>query len=129
MTGAKVAFEYVVLRAVPRVDRGELINVGVVVYSQGHDFLGCASHLDETRLRAIDAAADVATIRGVLESLTAVCRGDAGDRDPSAAGPARARFGWLAAPRSTVVQPGPIHSGLTADPAAELDRLMHRLVL
>lgn len=126
---AKAAFEYVVLRAVPRVDRGELINVGVVVYSQGHDFLGCSSHVDEARLRAIDATADVVTIRAVLDALSAVCRGDADDRDPSAGGPARARFGWLAAPRSTVVQPGPIHTGMTADPAAELDRLMRRLVL
>lgn len=153
---ARSAFEYVVLRAVPRVDRGELINVGVVVYSQGHDYLGCATHLDEPRLLALDPGVDVDEIRAALGALEVLCRGRDAEGAPPAPGPAgergatgadpagrrrevtpdrpadqsrRVRFGWLAAPRSTVVQPGPIHTGLTRDPAAELDRLVARLVL
>jgi hypothetical protein len=125
--GDLVPFEYAVLRAVPRVDRGECVNVGVVLYCQAHDFLGCALHVDGDRIRALDASADVAAVEGVLAGIRAVCAGDeAAGR--AAAGPPRARFGWLTAPRSTVVQPGPVHPGLTADPAADLERLVARLV-
>jgi hypothetical protein len=120
-------FEYAVLRAVPRVDRGECVNVGVVLYCQARDFLGCALHLDAARLRALDAGVDVAAVQASLAGVHAVCLGDAAG--VGAAGqPARVRFGWLTAPRSTVVQPGPVHAGLTTDPAADLERLLTRLV-
>lgn len=125
--GDRVPFEYAVLRAVPRVDRGECVNIGVVLYCQAHDFLGCALHVDSDRLRALDPAVDVAAVEGVLAGVRAVCGGDA-VAGGAAAGPPRVRFGWLTAPRSTVVQPGPVHPGLTADPAGELERLVARLV-
>ena len=120
-------FQYVVLRVVPRVDREEFLNVGVVVHSQSADFLGCASHVDEDRLRALAPGLDVAAVRSALETVRHVCAGDdaAGD---AAGAPMSQRFGFLSAPRSTVVQPGPIHGGSTADPEAELAHLLDRLV-
>lgn len=124
---ALVPFEYALLRAVPRVDRGEQVNIGVVLYSQATDFLGCALHVDPARLRALDPAVDVEQVEAVLAGVRAVCHGDAAAL-AAAAEPPRVRFGWLTAPRSTVVQPGPVHSGLTADPAADLARLLDRLV-
>jgi hypothetical protein len=120
------AFEYAVLRAVPRVDRGEFVNVGVVLYCQGRAFLGCAVRVDPDRLRALDPQADVEAVEAALAAVHAVCTGHAAGR--AAHEPLRARFGWLTAPRSTVVQAGPVHSGLTSDPAADLDRLLTRLV-
>jgi hypothetical protein len=118
-------FEYAVLQAVPRVERGECINVGVVLYSQDLDFLDAVVHVDETRLRSLDRAVDVAAVR---EALDAVCRACAGE-GPAGRTPLRQRFGWLTAPRSTVVRAGPIHTGKTGDPAAELARLHQVLVL
>jgi hypothetical protein len=122
-----MGFQYVVLRCVPRVDREEFVNVGVVLYSHEADFLACASYVDETRLRALASEVDVAAVRSALAATDAVCRGDvsAGAAGRAALG---TRFGFLSAPRSTVVQPGPIHGGLTRDPAAELDRLLTTLV-
>jgi hypothetical protein len=122
-----VVFEYALLRAVPRVDRGEFVNIGVVLYSQGHDFLGCAAGLVPDRLRAIDPQIDLDAVAAALDGICAVCEGRP-TAGASATGSPRARFGWLTAPRSTVVQAGPVHSGLTADPAAELARLVVRLV-
>jgi len=121
------AFEYAVVRVVPRVDRGESINAGVLLYCRARDYLGAVAYLDEQRLRALDPAADVDAVRAALDSLTDTC-------GPDGAGPAAAeqigrRFRWLTAPRSTVVQTGPVHTGLTDDPAAELDRLLRQLVL
>jgi Protein of unknown function (DUF3037) len=120
-------FQYVVLRCVPRVDREEFANVGVVLYCQDAAFLDCASHVDDARLAALGAAVDVDAVRSALEAATAVCRGE-----PSAHAAGRAplgtRFGFLSAPRSTVVQPGPIHGGLTSDPGARLTRLLATLV-
>jgi DUF3037 family protein len=121
-------FEYVVLRVVPRVDRGESINGGVVVYCRALDFLGCRVHLDRARLAALDASADPALIERALASVSDVCADHPG-AGPAAEEEIGRRFRWLTAPRSTVVQPGPVHTGLTADPAAELDRLLAQLVL
>jgi Protein of unknown function (DUF3037) len=120
-------FEYAVLRVVPRVERGESMNAGVLVYCRELGFLGAAVHLDVARLRALDAGVDVERVRAVLDSIADTCA------DPSS-GPAGAedigrRFRWLTAPRSTVVQAGPVHTGLTTDPAAETQHLLHRLVL
>ena len=117
-------YEYAVLRAVPRIERGELINVGVVLHSQDLDFLDALGFVDESRLRCLDAAIDVAAVR---ESLAAFCRTARGD-GPAGATTRTQRFGWLTAPRSTVVQAGPVHIGLTGDAAAELARLMDCLV-
>ncbi len=122
-----VPFEYAVLRAVPRVDRGECVNVGVVMYCQARGYLGCTVHVDGARLRALDPDVDLEAIRAVLEGVQAVCRGDASAGEAAAAGP-RARFGWLTAPRSTVVQPGPVHSGLATAAGEGLPDLLERLV-
>lgn len=126
-SGGRVAFEYAVLRAVPRVDRGECVNVGVVLYCQAADFLRVLLDVDEPRLRSLDPSVDVDAVRSALAGIEAVCAGDpvAG---PAAAGSRRERFGWLTAPRSTVVQAGPVHSGVTLDPDAQLHRLLDRLV-
>ena len=122
-----IGFQYVVLRCVPRVDREEFLNVGVVLYCQDADFLGSAGEVSESRLAVLAPALDAASVRSALHAVDAVCRGDGSS---GAAGKASlcTRFGFLSAPRSTVVQPGPIHGGLTLDPRAELDRLLDRLV-
>jgi hypothetical protein len=127
MTAGRYPFEYAVLRIVPRVERGESINAGVLVYCRDLDFLGAAVHLDESRLRALDAAVDVAHVGAVLRSIADTCGSD-GD-GPAAAEDIGRRFRWLTAPRSTVVQAGPVHTGLTADPAAETERLLRVLVI
>jgi hypothetical protein len=120
-------FQYVVLRCVPRVDREEFVNVGVVLYCQDADFLGCAGDVPEARLAAMAPGLDPAAVRSALTAVEAVCRGD-GSAGAAGRAPLGTRFGFLSAPRSTVVQPGPIHGGLTRDPAAELDRLLRQLV-
>jgi hypothetical protein len=124
---SRMPFEYAVLRAVPRVDRGERINVGVIVYCQQADYLDARWQLDQDRLRVLDPGIDVAVVGAALAAIDAACAGG------EAAGPAGRltqgrRFRWLTAPRSTVLQPGAVHAGLTSDPAAELARLFDRLV-
>jgi len=123
----KVQFQYAVVRVVPRVERGETLNAGVIVLSRPRRFLGARVSLDEARLRAIAPDADPATI---LPHLAAIERIAAGD--PSAGPIARLsiaeRFHWLTAPSSTVIQPSEVHTGLCEDPAAELDHLFERLV-
>jgi hypothetical protein len=132
-------YQYVALRCVPRVDREEFVNVGVVLYSHADDFLGSAFRLDEHRLRSLDPDVDVEAVRHALDAVEQVCRGEAhvdfgvGSRATAygvreGADDQSSRFGFLRAPRSTVVQPGPVHGGLTDDPAAELQRLLDRLV-
>jgi hypothetical protein len=120
-------FQYVVLRCVPRVDREEFVNVGVVLYCQQADFLASAFHLDRARLTALSPGVDVDAVCSALEAVEAVCRGDesAGEAGRGALG---TRFGFLKAPRSTVVQPGPVHGGTTDDPARQLEHLVDRLV-
>ncbi|QTT77567.1 DUF3037 domain-containing protein [Streptomyces mobaraensis NBRC 13819 = DSM 40847] len=120
-------FEYALLRVVPRVERGEQINAGVVVYCQARSFVEARVHLDEARLLALDPAADVAGVRAALRAVEGVCAG--GERAGQAAcDDAGRRFRWLIAPRSTVVQPGPVHTGLTLDPRGEPERLLDLLV-
>jgi Protein of unknown function (DUF3037) len=123
-----VGYQYVVLRCVPRVDRGEFVNVGVVVYCQARDMLGCAASIDARRLHSLDARLDVASVEAALAAIQHVCDGHSA-AGSAAAAPLGTRFGFLAAPRSTVIQPGPVHGGLTTDPEAELDSLMRALVL
>jgi hypothetical protein len=123
----QMAFQYVVLRCVPRADREEFVNVGVVVYCQQADFLDCAARVDEDRIRALAPDVDLHAIRSAVSAISAVCRGEA---SANAAGRTAlgTRFGFLSAPRSTVLQPGPIHGGLTSDPAGQLARLLETLV-
>ena len=126
-TMSLIGYQYVVLRCVPRVEREEFVNVGVVLYSQAANFLEAAYRVDDARLRALDPDADAQQVREALETVCRVCRGVTGGGLPALGGLGR-RFGWLSAPRSTVVQPGPVHGGLTTDPAAELEALLGRLV-
>ena len=121
------AYQYVVLRIVPRVDREEFLNVGVVLYSQDAGFLEAAWELDEDRIASFAPHCDLDGVRSMLRRVQAVCRGETGRGLPTLDKPGQ-RFGWIIAPRSTVIQPGPVHGGLTDDPAAELDRLVDRLV-
>jgi hypothetical protein len=123
----KLAYQYVALRCVPRVDREEFLNVGVVVYCHATDFLKAAWHIDPERLRILDPLVDVDQ---VCESLAFVDRVCAGDDRAGGAGrqPVSQRFGYLKAPRSTMLQPGPVHGGLTDDPERQLEHLLHTLV-
>ncbi|MET8452760.1 DUF3037 domain-containing protein [Streptomyces sp. NPDC005209] len=125
--GDRDVFEYALLKVVPRVERGECINAGVIVYCRAQAYLGARTHLDEARLLALDPAADVAGVRAALGAVEGVCGGGAA-AGQAADDDAGRRFRWLIAPRSTVVQPGPVHTGLTADPGAETRRLLDLLV-
>ena len=120
---ATEVYEYALIRVVPRVERGEAINAGVIVYSQQYRYLCARVELDEGRLRALDPAADLDSVRTALTAFSKAC-----SEGPLADRPLGERFRWLTAPRSTIVQPGPVHTGLTADPAAELDHLFDTLV-
>jgi hypothetical protein len=122
-----MGFQYVVLRCMPRVDREEFVNVGVVLYCQQADFLQARCHVDADRLRAVDERVDVDAVVSALRAVAAVCRGDESAGEAGRA-PMGTRFGFVKAPRSTVLQPGPVHGGTTEDPAAELDHLLDRLV-
>lgn len=116
-------FEYALIRVTPRVERGEFINAGVIVYSKSHRYLKTRIGLDETRLLALSPGADVDAIRRALTAFEKACTdGPLADR------PLGERFRWLTAPRSAMVQPGPVHSGVTGNPSADLDRLFTRLV-
>ena len=120
-------YQYVVLRCVPRVDREEFVNVGVVLYCQASDFLDAAWRVDRDRLVALDPRIDVDQVCAALEFVEGVCAGD--ERGGAAgAGDLGVRFGFLKAPRSTVVQPGPVHGGVTTDPARQLRHLVEKLV-
>ncbi|MFE7115644.1 DUF3037 domain-containing protein [Streptomyces sp. NPDC057654] len=120
-------FEYALLRVVPSIERGEMINAGVLVYCRARSLVVARTHLDETRLLALAPGVDVEGVRVALGAVEGVCLG--GERAGQAASDdAGRRFRWLIAPRSTVVQPGPVHTGLTADPEAEAERLLDLLV-
>lgn len=122
------AYQYVVLRCVPRVDREEFVNVGVVIYCHATDYLRSGWFVDDARLGALGRAVDAEQLRGALRFVDAVCAGSP-EAGPAGRATTSQRFGFLKAPRSTVVQPGPVHGGTTTDPAHELDRLVGCLVL
>jgi len=124
---AEYTYDYAVVRVVPRVDRGERINVGVILSCADTDFLDARIEIDETVLRALDPAIDLAAVRANLDVIPAVCRGGA-DAGPIGLLPARNRFRWLVAPRSTIIQPSEVHTGRTVDPSACLEHLMDRIV-
>lgn len=125
--GEAAPFSYAVIRVVPRVERGEFVNAGVVLFSRPHRFLGIRVGLDEPRLRALWPNLDLEAVRRQLRVLCLVAHGDAAG-GALAKLPAAERFGWLSAPASTVVQPGPVHAGLTSDPEAALEELFAELV-
>ena len=121
------SYDYSIIRVVPRVDRGEQINVGVILSCPEKEFLDARIEIDEQVLRAIDPEIDVASVRANLDLIPAVCRGGP-DAGPIGELPPRGRFRWLVSPRSTVIQPSPVHTGRTSDPAACLQHLMDRVV-
>jgi hypothetical protein len=121
------AFQYAIWRVVPSVERGEALNVGVVVYCRRRQFLQARVLVDDARLRALAPDLDVAAVRTHLEGMVRVADGDP-EGGAVAALPQSDRFGWLTAASSTIVQPSPIHTGLCDEPQAVLDRLFARLV-
>ena len=126
MSGRK-AFQYTVLRVVPHVERGERINVGVVLYSPERKFLGARVAVDANRVRALAPDLDLDALERHLASLVAIADGDP-DGGPIAQLPQSERFGALSAPSSTIVQPSEVHTGVCEDGANELDELFARLV-
>ncbi len=125
--GADCAYDYAVIRVVPRVERGEFVNVGVILSCPEHDFLEARIELDDARIRALAPDVDMDAIRRNLAVFPRVCAGG-DDAGPIGALPARQRFHWLVAPRSTVIQVSPVHTGRTTDPHETLEHLMSRMV-
>lgn len=120
-------YDYAIVRVVPRVERGEFVNAGVLLSCKGAGYLKAAIELDEARLLALDPGVDLAAIRATLATLPAICAGGPG------AGPlrhlsARERFDWLVAPRSTAIQTSAVHSGRCSDLDATLHHLLDRMV-
>jgi hypothetical protein len=124
---ARVSYDYAVVRVVPRVDREEFVNAGVILYSKSRHFLAACVDVDEGRLRVLAPGVDVDLVRRHLDAILRICAGE------HAAGPVarlsqRERFHWLVAPRSTIIQVSPVHGGVCDDPAARLEALFLRLV-
>lgn len=120
-------YDYAVVRVVPRVERGEFVNAGIILSCDVERILLASIELDEKALLAIDSRVDLDLVRGVLQSIPAICAGGeaAGDIGKLSA---RERFHWLVAPRSTIVQTSPVHTGQCAEPHAALDHLMQTMV-
>lgn len=120
---ASVPFDYAIVRVVPRVEREEFINIGVVVHAPTRGFLGCALQLDRGRLAAFAPTLDLEALARHVEAFRAVCEG-AADAGPIARLPMSERFHWLVAPRSAVLQTSPVHGGVCTDPDAALRELL-----
>jgi hypothetical protein len=121
------SYDYAVVRVVPCPDRGEFLNSGVVLHCPERDYLGSRVHLDEQRLIALWPASDFTVIRQHLETFPRICAGDP-DAGPIARLSRSERFHWLVAPRSTVIQVSPVHSGMCGDPETALAELFDRVV-
>jgi hypothetical protein len=120
-------YSYAILRVVPRVERGECVNVGVILFARTLEFLQARLEPNESRLRALDPALDLALVSRHLQTFLAICAG-APEGGPVAALPPSERFHWLTAPRSTIIQTSPVHVGSTANPEAELESLLDSFV-
>lgn len=121
------SYDYAIIHVVPRVERGEYINVGVILFCRTRNFLGVLIHLDETRLLALAPHVDPEAVREQLEMFSLICEGKAeagsiGHMSPSE------RFHWLISPRSTIIQTSPVHCGLCCDPEVTLHRLLQTMV-
>jgi hypothetical protein len=125
---AREAYQYALWRVVPHVERGEALNVGVVLFCRRLDFLGARVHLDEARLAALAPDLDVAAVRAHLDTRCAVAAGDPAGGPVAAMEPSE-RFGWLVAQSSTVIQPSQVHTGLCEDAADTLEHLFATLVM
>ena len=124
---AHSSFDYAVIRVVPRVDRGEFINAGVILFCRTRRFLEARIDLDRRRLAALDDDIDPALVQSQLEAIPRICLGGKSG-GPIGQLPQAERFHWLVAPRSALIQTSPVHSGLCIDPAATLERLLDRMV-
>ena len=122
------SFDYAVIRVVPRVERGEHVNAGVILFCLERDFLQARIELNEPRLRSLWPDADLDLIRQHLEAIPRICNGDP-DAGPIARLTLRERFRWLVAPRSTIIQVSPVHAGLCDDPERALEELFQRMVV
>jgi Protein of unknown function (DUF3037) len=120
-------FDYAVIRVVPRVERGEFVNAGVIVSCAAQNYLKARVELDERRLAALDPAFDPSSVREHLAAIPRICEGGP-QAGPIGLLPPRARFHWLVAPRSTVIQTSPVHTGLCADGERMLERLFEQMV-
>jgi hypothetical protein len=119
-------FQYAVLRAVPRVDRGEFVNIGVIMYCQRAEFLRARMIIDGARLRGLDPDVDLESVRTAAVAIVEACEAESGN--PRENDGLAVRFGMLTAPRSTVVQPSPVHAGVTEHPERTLADLLSKLV-
>jgi hypothetical protein len=124
---AEHTYDYAVVRVVPRVERGEQVNVGVILSCEELEFLDARIEVDAGAVLALDPSVDLEALRTNLATIPLICRGGA-DAGPIGELPPRGRFRWLVSPRSTIIQPSPVHTGRTDDPAACLERLMDKLV-
>jgi hypothetical protein len=120
-------FQYAIVRVVPRVERGEAMNAGVILFCRPRRYLEARVDLDESRLKALAPDADPQSVRAHLEAIARIAAGDLAG-GPIAALPRPERFHWLVAPSSTIIQPSAVHTGMTEDPAAELDHLFDAMV-
>ena len=123
----KFRYDYAVIRVVPKVDREEFINAGVILSCPDLSFLEARIKLDESRLLALDPNVDLDLVRKHLAAIPIICRGGDGAGTIGQL-PQRQRFHWLVAPRSTVIQTSPVHTGRCNDPAAALERLVATMV-
>lgn len=124
---APASYDYAVIRVVPRVEREEFVNVGVIVSCPAQDFLDCRIELDEARLRALDPNVDLALVRKHLSVIPEICRGGE-QAGPIGKLPARERFRWLIAARSTIIQASPAHTGRCSDPPGLMEHLLDTMV-
>lgn len=124
---AKYLFEYSVIRAVPKVERGEFINIGVVVYCAQLKFLNASFRVDEKRLTGFSPTLDIAAIQEYLDAFEKICKGGT-DAGPIGMLPIAERFRWLTATRSTILQSSPVHTGLCDDAEEKLKQLFQNLV-
>jgi hypothetical protein len=120
-------YDYAIIRVVPKVEREEFVNVGAIVSCPGNGFLDARIELDEKRIKALDPTANLEQIRAHLATIPAICAGGK-DAGPIGQLPQRERFHWLVAPRSTVIQTSPVHTGSCKDPAALLEHLLETMV-
>ena len=120
-------YDYAIIRVVPKVEREEFVNVGVIVSCPAKGFLEARIELDEQRLKALDATLDIESMRPHLGSIVAICAGGE-DSGPIGQLSQRERFHWLTAPRSTIIQTSPVHTGHTTDPVSVLDHLLESSV-
>lgn len=124
---ARSSFDYAIVRVVPRVERGECLNAGIILFCLTHRFLEARVELDEKRLLALWPDVDVDLVRGHLEAIPRICAGGK-PAGPIGQLPQKERWHWLVAPRSTIIQTAPVHSGLCEDPKRALEHLMDTMV-